>query len=233
MAAKMQATLDRRDVAKAILDRRNDALLVTGLGSSCYDAGASGDHPLTFYLWGGMGAAAMIGLGLALAQPKRQVLVLTGDGEMLMALGALATIGAEAPPNLSIIVIDNELYSETGMQPTHTSRGVDLAGMAKAANFARTATIYTKDDLDAGSPSCTSPLAPRSWRSRSTTSATRCRSACATAPHQESFSRGTAGRREGVRLGVRQIEFEASSRCAEEATEMRAAATKNYSYRER
>jgi thiamine pyrophosphate-dependent acetolactate synthase large subunit-like protein len=157
MAAKMQATLDRRDVAKAILDRRNDALLVTGLGSSCYDAGAVGDNPLTFYLWGGMGAAAMMGLGLALAQPKRQVLVLTGDGEMLMGLGALATIGAEAPPNLSIVVIDNELYSETGMQPTHTSRGVDLAGMAKAANFARTATIYTQADLDAWIPKLYEP----------------------------------------------------------------------------
>ena len=152
MAANPQATLDRRDVVKAILDRRNDALLVTGLGSSCYDAGAAGDHPLSFYLWGGMGAAAMIGLGLALAQPKRQVLVITGDGEMLMGLGSLATIGAEAPPNLSVIVIDNELYSETGMQPTHTSRGVDLAGMAKAANFARTATVYTQDDLDGWIP---------------------------------------------------------------------------------
>ena len=152
MGSKTQATLDRRDVVKAILEKRNDALLVTGLGSSCYDAGAVGDHPLSFYLWGGMGAAAMIGLGLALAQPKRQVLVITGDGEMLMGLGSLATIGAEAAPNLSIIVIDNELYSETGMQPTHTSRGVDLAGMAKAANFARAATVYTKDDLDAWIP---------------------------------------------------------------------------------
>jgi thiamine pyrophosphate-dependent acetolactate synthase large subunit-like protein len=152
MGPKTQATLDRRDVVKAILEKRNDALIVTGLGSSCYDAGAVGDHPLSFYLWGGMGAAAMIGLGLALAQPKRQVLVITGDGEMLMGLGSLATIGAEAAPNLSIIVIDNELYSETGMQPTHTSRGVDLAGMAKAANFARAATVYTKDDLDAWIP---------------------------------------------------------------------------------
>lgn len=152
MGRNIQATLDRRDVVKAILEQRKDSLLVTGLGSSCYDAGAIGDHPHTFYLWGGMGAAAMMGLGLALAQPKRQVLVLTGDGEMLMGLGALATIGAEGPPNLSIIVLDNELYSETGMQPTHTSRGVDLAGMAKAANFARAATVYSKDDLDGWIP---------------------------------------------------------------------------------
>ncbi len=152
MADTHTATLDRREVVTALLAPRGDTLLVTGLGSSCYDAGASGDHPLTFYLWGGMGAAAMVGLGLALAQPQRQVIVITGDGEMLMGLGALATIGAQAPKNLSVIVIDNELYSETGMQPTHTSRGVDLAGMAKSANFARTATIRTKPELDGWIP---------------------------------------------------------------------------------
>ena len=147
MATKTKAVLDRRAVVKAILEQRDGALLVTGLGSCTYDAGAVGDHPHTFYLWGGMGAAAMMGLGLALAQPRRKVLVITGDGEMLMGLGALATIGAQRPPNLSIVVIDNELYSETGMQPTHTSRGVDLAGMAKAANFARTGTIYSRKEL--------------------------------------------------------------------------------------
>jgi thiamine pyrophosphate-dependent acetolactate synthase large subunit-like protein len=141
MPTKTKATLDRRAVINKLLEKRGDALVVTGLGSSCYDVGAAGDHPNNFYLWGGMGAAAMMGLGLALAQPKRQVLVITGDGEMLMALGALATIGTQGPRNLSIIVIDNELYSETGMQPTHTARGVDLAAMAKAAQFPRTATI--------------------------------------------------------------------------------------------
>ena len=137
-----KSTLDRRVVVKALLADRGDALLVTGLGSSCYDAGTV-DHPNIFYLWGGMGGAAMIGVGIALAQPKRRVLVITGDGEMLMGVGSLATIGAEKIRNLSIIVIDNELYSETGMQPTHTSRGVDLAGMAQAAGFATTGTVST------------------------------------------------------------------------------------------
>ncbi|MGH8619715.1 MAG: thiamine pyrophosphate-dependent enzyme [Burkholderiales bacterium] len=151
MAKKTKAVLDRRVVVKAILDKRGDALVVTGLGSSCYDCGVH-DHPNTFYLWGGMGAAAMVGLGLALAQPKRQVVVITGDGEMLMGLGSLATIGAKAPRNLTIVVLDNELYSETGMQPTHTSRGVDLAGMAKAANFARSTTVLTRKALDAWIP---------------------------------------------------------------------------------
>ncbi len=141
-----KSTLDRRVAVKAILGERGDSLLVTGLGSSCYDAGTL-DHPLTYYLWGGMGGAAMIGVGLALAQPKRRVLVITGDGEMLMGLGSLATIGAEKIRNLSIVVIDNELYSETGMQPTHTSRGVDLAGVAKAAGFATTGTIATLPQL--------------------------------------------------------------------------------------
>ena len=137
-----KSTLDRRVAVKTILGERGDTLLVTGLGSSCYDAGTL-DHPNNFYMWGGMGGAAMIGVGLALAQPKRRVLVITGDGEMLMGLGSLATIGAEKIRNLSIAVIDNELYSETGMQPTHTSRGVDLAGVAKASGFVTTGTVST------------------------------------------------------------------------------------------
>ena len=137
---KIEGTLDRREVVGAILEKREDALVVTGLGSSCYDAGVH-DHLNTFYLWGAMGAAAMVGLGLALAQPERRVVVITGDGEMLMGLGSLATIAAKAPRNLSIVVIDNELYAETGMQFTHTASGVDLAGMAKAAGFAKAETV--------------------------------------------------------------------------------------------
>ena len=149
MAQSRKGTLDRREVVKAILDRRGDALVVTGLGSSCYDCGVH-DHLNTFYLWGAMGAAAMMGLGLALAQPTRRVIVITGDGEMLMGLGSLATIGAQQPDNLSIIVMDNELYAETGMQPTHTARGVSLSGVAKAANFAFAETAYTQEELERG-----------------------------------------------------------------------------------
>jgi thiamine pyrophosphate-dependent acetolactate synthase large subunit-like protein len=144
---KREATLDRREVIKAILDKRGDALVVTGLGSSCYDCGVH-DHLNTFYLWGAMGAAAMMGLGLALAQPKRRIVVITGDGEMLMGLGAFATIGAHKPSNLSIVVIDNELYSETGMQPTHTARGVSLSGIAQASGFVVAQTIYTEEELE-------------------------------------------------------------------------------------
>lgn len=146
MSERRQGTMDRRAVVAALIKGRGDALIVTGLGSTCYDFGTQ-DHPNTFYLWGGMGAAAMLGLGLALAQPARRVVVVTGDGEMLMGLGAFATIGAKGPDNLSLVVIDNEYYSETGMQPTHTRRGVDLEGIAKACNFPTAATIYTEAEL--------------------------------------------------------------------------------------
>jgi thiamine pyrophosphate-dependent acetolactate synthase large subunit-like protein len=109
--------------------------VVAGLGSPAWDCTAAGDHPLTFPLWGGMGLAAMTGLGLALAQPERRVLVVTGDGEALMGLGALATIGIQGPENLTVVVLDNERYGETGMQATHTAHGVDLAGVAHACRF--------------------------------------------------------------------------------------------------
>jgi thiamine pyrophosphate-dependent acetolactate synthase large subunit-like protein len=129
-------TLSRRDVVKALLAERGDLLVVAGLGSTSWDCTAAGDHPLTFPMWGAMGCAAMTGLGLALAQPARRVLVVTGDGEMLMGLGSLATIGVQKPANLAVVVIDNERYGETGMQATHTAHGVDLAAMARAACFA-------------------------------------------------------------------------------------------------
>lgn len=129
-------TLHRRDVVKALLADRGALLVVAGLGSTAWDCTAAGDHPLTFPMWGAMGCAAMTGLGLALAQPQRRVLVVTGDGEMLMGLGSLATIGVQKPQNLSVVVIDNERYGETGMQETHTAHGVDLAAMARAAGFA-------------------------------------------------------------------------------------------------
>jgi thiamine pyrophosphate-dependent acetolactate synthase large subunit-like protein len=140
--------LRRREVVRLLLAGRGELLVVAGLGSPNWDATAAGDHPLTFPLWGAMGSAAMIGLGLALAQPTRRVLVLTGDGEQLMALGALATIAAERPPNLAVVVLDNERYGETGMQPTHTAHGVDLAGIAAAAGFPLAGTIRAADELE-------------------------------------------------------------------------------------
>lgn len=144
--------LDRRAVVAALLARRGEALVVTGLGSPTWDVAAAGDHPLNFPLWGGMGGAAMVGLGLALAQPQRRVLVITGDGEMLMGLGSLATIGLQRPANLGIVVLDNEHYGETGMQPSHTGGGIDLAAMATAACFAGAATVTTEAEWAAMIP---------------------------------------------------------------------------------
>ena len=130
------AMLERRKLVKDLLVDRGDLLVVCGLGSPTYDVAAAGDHPLNLYLWGAMGGAAMIGLGLALAKPERRVAVITGDGEALMGLGALATIGVKQPGNLAIVVLDNGHYGETGMQASHTTGGVDLAAVAKACGFA-------------------------------------------------------------------------------------------------
>jgi thiamine pyrophosphate-dependent acetolactate synthase large subunit-like protein len=147
-----RAKLPRREAVARILKDRGDILVVTGLGSPAYDCAAAGDHPLNFYLWGAMGSAATVGLGLALAQPQRRVMVITGDGEMLMGLGALATIGAKGPANLSIAVIDNEHYGETGMQSSHTGAGVDLAEIARAAGFQQTASVRDMGELDSAIP---------------------------------------------------------------------------------
>ena len=133
----MSGRLERRAAMTSLLEgRADDLLVVPGLGSTTYDLAAAGDDPKNFYLWGAMGGAAMIGLGLALAQPQKRVAVITGDGEMLMGLGALATIGIQKPANLAIIVFDNGVYGETGMQPSHTQSGVDLVGVARGCGFA-------------------------------------------------------------------------------------------------
>jgi len=139
------AKLHRRDVVTKLLEKRGKLLVIAGLGSTSWDITAAGDSDLSFPTWGAMGQAAMIGLGLALAQPKRRVLVITGDGEMLMGLGALASIGVQRPANLTVAVIDNERYGETGMQATHTASGVDLAAVAKACGF-RNSRIVSKNE---------------------------------------------------------------------------------------
>jgi thiamine pyrophosphate-dependent acetolactate synthase large subunit-like protein len=127
--------LRRRAVVKELLAQRGDALVVAGLGAPAWDVTAAGDMPLNFPLWGAMGGAVPLGLGLALAQPSRRVLVITGDGEMLMGLGSLATVATQRPPNLAIVVLDNERYGETGMQLTHTAGRVDLGGVAAASGI--------------------------------------------------------------------------------------------------
>jgi thiamine pyrophosphate-dependent acetolactate synthase large subunit-like protein len=127
----------RKAIATLMANRGKDLFVVPGLGSCTYDMASLGEKDSDFYLWGAMGGAAMIGLGLALAQPKLKVAVITGDGEMLMGLGALATVGVQRPPNLAVIVFDNQHYGETGMQASHTDKGVNLVGVAKACGIAQ------------------------------------------------------------------------------------------------
>jgi len=135
--------LDRRAFVAALVAGVPEALIVSGLGSPSYDLFAAGDRELNFYLWGAMGAAVPIGLGLALAQPDRSVVVLTGDGEQLMGVGSLAAVGARRPGNLSIVVLDNGHYGETGMQPSHTSLGTDLVAVARGFGIADTLRVTT------------------------------------------------------------------------------------------
>lgn len=142
--------LERRAaVARLLRDRGDDLLVVTGLGSSSYDVMAAGDHPLNYYLWGAMGAAAMVGLGLATARPRHPVLVVTGDGEAMMGLGALAAIAVAKPANLTICVLDNGHFGETGMQKSHTGHGVALDRMAAGAGFAWTGVVSDMAGVDA------------------------------------------------------------------------------------
>jgi thiamine pyrophosphate-dependent acetolactate synthase large subunit-like protein len=146
--ASKPGTLARRGAVAALLRHRENLLVVTGLGSPTYDVHAAGDSHDNYYLWGAMGGAALVGLGLAQAQPGKQVLVITGDGEQLMAFGSLATIAVAKPRNLTIVIIDNHHFGETGMQPSHTGKGIDFAEVAAACGFARTATLRTGKEVD-------------------------------------------------------------------------------------
>jgi thiamine pyrophosphate-dependent acetolactate synthase large subunit-like protein len=136
-----RTSLQRRQVVSTLLAARGDALVVSGLGAPSWDVAAAGDHELNFYLWGAMGNAGMVGLGLALARPERRVLVITGDGEALMGLTSLATVAVARPANFALVVLDNERFGETGDQPTHTASGVDLAAVAAAAGFSWAQTV--------------------------------------------------------------------------------------------
>jgi len=153
-----KATLRRRPLVKTILAGADDNLLViAGLGSSNWDITAAGDRPLNMPLWGAMGAPVPMGLGLALAQPTKRVLVITGDADLMMTVGALATVAAQAPENLAICVLDNEKFGETGNQASHTSprnngptdsgAGTDLALIARGCGLADTGTVRDQADV--------------------------------------------------------------------------------------
>lgn len=145
--ATPSSRLDRRAVVARLLADRGDLLVVvTGLGSPTYDVAAAGDHPRNVYLWGAMGGTAAMALGLALARPETPVVVVTGDGEMLMGMGSFATIALQQPKNLSIVVLDNGLYGETGGQASHTVR-TDLAAVARACGIADTRRITDMEEI--------------------------------------------------------------------------------------
>src|SRR5271154_5509990 len=144
--------LNRRDVVGSLLADRKEAIVVGGLGASTYDIAAAGDHDRNLYLWGAMGGAVMIGLGMALAQPALPVVVITGDGEMLMGMGSLATVGLQQPKNLSIVVLDNEVYGETGGQASHTAANTDLVGVAKACGIHDARSLAPIAEVEAFAP---------------------------------------------------------------------------------
>ena len=146
-------TLQRREVVEALLAPRNANLLtVGGLGSSSWDIAATGDNPQDFCMVGGMGLTVSVGLGLAGARPQNRVLVITGDGDMLMGMGSLATVAQVQPRNLAIVVLDNEMFGETGGQPTHTAGVTDLAAIAKGAGIATTGTLCDSAALQKALP---------------------------------------------------------------------------------
>src|ERR1700704_2584621 len=143
--------LERSEAVPALIGRHQDFLFISGLGGSARDVGAvAGDGAHVYSLGGAMGAACMMGLGLALARPDKRVLVVTGDGELLMNIGALATIAVINPPNLAIVCVDNGHYGETGWQKSHTSLGVDLEKIAVGSGIKRTLTIETESEIAGG-----------------------------------------------------------------------------------
>lgn len=154
MVTSRTGHLERRSAVSALLKGRGDGLVVTGLGSATYDVFAAGDSTGNMYLWGAMGGAAMVGLGLAQAQPRRPVIVVTGDGELLMGLGSLAVVAVKAPSNLTIVVLDNGYYQETGGQRSHTGQGVDLCAVGAALGLASTC-LETMDAIEAYRPKLT------------------------------------------------------------------------------
>jgi thiamine pyrophosphate-dependent acetolactate synthase large subunit-like protein len=153
MAAAVAAgfVLDRCQAVPALIGRHEDFLIVTGLAGTARDIAAlTGDSARSYTMAGAMGGAAMIGLGLALARPDQRVLVVTGDGELLMNIGALATIAVMNPANLAILCVDNGHYGETGYQKSHTSLGVDLEKIAIGSGIKATRTIGADDELADG-----------------------------------------------------------------------------------
>jgi len=147
--AASRRSVDRRAFVAKLLASIPDALIVTGLGAPSYDVFAAGDRDRNFYLWGAMGGATPMGLGLALAQPEKSVVVITGDGEQLMGMGSLATVAVQRPANLTIVVLDNGHFGETGMQASHTGLGTSLVAVAKGCGVEDAFAVDRLEEADA------------------------------------------------------------------------------------
>jgi phosphonopyruvate decarboxylase len=149
--ADADAALERTEAVPALIGRHEDFLIIAGLGGTALDVGAlAGDSAHVYALSGAMGAASMMGLGLALARPDKRVLVVTGDGELLMNVGALATIAVANPANLAVLCVDNGHYGETGWQKSHTSLGTDLEKIAIGCGIGQTLTVAAVADIPDG-----------------------------------------------------------------------------------
>lgn len=140
-------TPTRLEATRALVATMTGEVVVASLGHPAYDLFAAGDRPRNFYTWGSMGLASSIGLGLAMQRPGERIVVLDGDGSLLMNLGSLATIANVNPPNLVVVVWDNELHATTGGQPTATAAGADLAAAGRALGIASSCTTRTLDEL--------------------------------------------------------------------------------------
>jgi len=139
--------LDRRDVLAQVLENRGSALVVPGLGTANYDLYAVSPRDDNAYMWNAMGLTVPTGLGLAIAQPERRVLVVTGDGEMMMGIGSLSVVAAQAPGNLGILVLDNEMFEETGAQTGLSAKHADIAQIAKGSGIDKTMTVRTDNEV--------------------------------------------------------------------------------------
>jgi thiamine pyrophosphate-dependent acetolactate synthase large subunit-like protein len=140
--------LNRTALTRRLVERLNDEAVIAGIGNTNFDLLAAGHRPQNFYMLGSMGLACPIALGVALAQPKRGVIALEGDGSMLMMLGSLATIANARPVNLTIIVWDNGIYQITGKQATATGGLTDIVTLARGAGFPRSEWVRDEAHFD-------------------------------------------------------------------------------------
>jgi len=147
-AVKAIGALERSEAVPALVGDPKDVLFISALGGAARDTARICEPHQNFYAFAGvMGGSVMTGLGLSLAQPAKRVLVITGDGDLLMNVGSLATVAVMNPPNLSILCVDNSHYWETGRQKTHTALGTDLAAMAAGAGIRKVRTVLQPADI--------------------------------------------------------------------------------------